>query len=298
MLMKIGGKDFITDGSHTYIMGIINVTPDSFSDGGRNFDPETALRNAVKMAEDGADILDLGAESTRPGHRVITEEEELERLLPVLRLIRRELDIPVSIDSRNPGVMDIALSEGGDLANDIWGFRRHVLHPEESGPSMAEVVARHGKPAVLMHNDLLPRAESERVEAEYSISQVSEEGRRNVLVRVREGLDHSLRIAKEAGIASDRLILDPGIGFAKSTEESLRLLRSIKDIIRDGEAWMMAASRKSVIGDVLGLPADQREEGTLVTTLLAAEAGCSFVRVHDVVVNRRVLSFYNAVRNG
>ncbi len=294
--MKIGVKDFITDGSRTYIMGILNVTPDSFSDGGRSFDPETALRNALKMVEDGADIIDIGAESTRPGHQIITDEEELERLLPVLRLLRRETDVPLSIDSRNPKVMDAALAEGGDLANDIWGFRRQALHPEEEGTSMVEVVARHGKPAVLMHNDLLPRDESNRTEEEYCISRFSKEGKENALLRVREGLDHSLEIAEAAGINPDSLILDPGIGFAKSTRESLLLIRNLKDIMKEGEIWMMAASRKSVIGDVLELPPDQREEGTLVTTLLAAEAGCSFVRVHDVEKNKRALSFYDAVR--
>jgi len=294
--MLIGGKDFIIDGFHTYIMGILNVTPDSFSDGGQFAEPEAALRHALSLIEEGADIIDIGAESTRPGHRQLTEEEELDRLLPVLRLIRSRTDIPVSIDSRNPAVMDAALSEGGDLANDILGFRGKELYPGGTGPSMAEVVAKHGKPAVIMHNDLLGRAEDERTLEAYEGSAVYGAAAGNVLIRVREGLDRSLQLANAAGLGPDKLILDPGIGFAKSTRESLQILRGLSEIKRDGEAWMLAASRKSVIGDVLELPPDQREEGTMVTSMLAVEAGYSFVRVHDVKKNRRVIAFLQAVR--
>ena len=294
--MKIGGKDFIIDAFHTYIMGILNVTPDSFSDGGRFNDPEAALRHALSLIEEGADIIDIGAESTRPGHRHLTEEEELDRLLPALRLIKRETDIPVSIDSRNPVVMDAALSEGGDLANDILGFRGNELYPGGGGLSMAEVVAKHGKPAVIMHNDLLGREEDKRTAEAYAGSSVSEAAAGNVLIRVREGLDRSLKLALDAGIDPDKLILDPGIGFAKSTRESLQLLKGLREIKREGEAWLLAASRKSVIGDVLELPTDQREEGTMVTTMLAVEAGYSFVRVHDVEKNRRVIAFLQDIR--
>ena len=295
--MLIGGKNFITDGSYTYIMGILNVTPDSFSDGGKYHDPDAALLHALQLIREGADILDIGAESTRPGHDIITGEEELERLLPVLKRIRNETDIPISIDSRNPGVMDEALKEGGDMANDIWGFRSLLLHPEAKGPSMAEIVAKHGKPAIIMHNDLLGRDEVGRNEDMIKASSVSQEAAEDVVLRVREGLDISVDIAKEAGIPTDMLIMDPGIGFAKSTRENLIILNNLDKLRKDGEAWMLAASRKSVIGDVLKLPPDQREEGTLVTTQLAAEAGYSFVRVHNVAASRRALDFLRAVRN-
>ena len=293
--MRIGGKDFRTDGTETYLMGILNITEDSFSDGGLYRDPENALRHALQMIEEGADILDLGAESTRPGFREVPEEEEIARLLPVIELLKRETDVPLSIDTRKPRVMDAALSAGGDLANDIWGLRYAELHPG-AGPSMAEVIAKNRKPAVIMHQDLFGRDEKERTKEEAELSAISAEAEKDVLLRVREGLDRSLAIAEETGIPADQLILDPGIGFSKSTRESLQLLGRLPDMKRPGETWLLAASRKSVIGDVLSLPAGEREEGTLVTSLLAAEAGFSFVRVHSILPNKRALSFLKAVR--
>ena len=292
--MRIGKKEFRTDGTETYLMGILNITEDSFSDGGRYREPEMAVRHALQMIEEGADLLDLGAESTRPGFKEIPADEELERLLPVIERLKRETDIPLSIDTRKARVMDAALAAGGDLANDIWGLRFAEFH-KETGPAMAEVIARHRKPAVIMHQDLFGRNEAERTEKE--AVGLSPDARNNVILRVREGLDRSLAIAEQAGIPKDQLILDPGIGFSKSTRESLQLLGHLQQMKRTGEVWLMAASRKSVIGDVLNLPPEEREEGTLVTSLLAAEAGFSFVRVHNIRPNKRALSFLQAVKN-
>ncbi len=297
--MKIGKREFIFGRGRIYLMGILNITRDSFSDGGRYFSPEDALRHALEMAGQGADVIDIGAESTRPGYQPVSPEEETDRLCRTIELLRRELDIPLSIDTCKARVMDAALSAGGDMGNDIWGLRYEELHPEEAaadGETMACVLARHGKPAVVMHNDLCGRAEEERTEEIYRKSGVSGEGRRDCLVRLREGLDRSLAIADAAGIDRDKLILDPGIGFAKSSRESLRILGNLACLKKEGETWLLAASRKSVLGDVTGLPVDRREEATIATSILAADAGYSFVRVHGVEANFRALRMFLAAR--
>ncbi len=295
--MLIGGKDFRTDGSHIYIMGILNLTPDSFSDGGRYTKPDEVLLRVETMIREGAEIIDLGAESTRPGAAEVTAEEEMERLLPVLEMLKQRFDTPVSIDTYKAEVMDAAFSCGADLANDIWGFRYEELHPElcAGKKTMAEVVAAQGKPAVLMHNDLMPRNGGERTEEQWERSGVTASGRKQILCRVRDGWERSLQIAETYGVKKDQIILDPGVGFAKTQEENLACIRGLSFLKREGCSMLLGASRKSVLGSLLELPTEDRDEATAGTSLLAFNAGYSFVRVHDVKMNRRLLDFWEKI---
>ncbi|MEZ3468468.1 MAG: dihydropteroate synthase [Schaedlerella sp.] len=265
--MQIGGKSFDI-GHRTYIMGILNVTPDSFSDGGRFQDMDAALRHAQEMIRDGADILDVGGESTRPGHVQVSEEEEIRRVVPVIRSLKEQFDIPVSIDTYKSKVARAALDAGADLVNDIWGLK----YDRE----LAGVIAEYGVPCCLMHN---------REKAEY----------KDFIPEVLDDLRESLRLAEAAGISREQIILDPGIGFGKTCEMNLEMLKHLEDLNSLGYPILLGTSRKSVIGLTLDLPADQREEGTLVTTVLGIKSGCSFVRVHDVKANARAVKMTEAI---
>ena len=297
--MRIGNKEFLPGTGHVYVMGILNLTPDSFSDGGRYTDRDAALRHAEEMIRDGAEIIDLGAESTRPGAAEVTAEEEKERLLPLIELLRREFDVPISVDTYKAQVMDAAFAAGADLANDIWGFRYEELHPElcvDRKETMAEVVARYGRPVVLMHNDLVARSAADRTEEQWRLSGVSPEGREDVLVRVKEGWERTLAIAERAGVGREKIILDPGVGFAKTQEENLRCISFPERLLREDCSLLLGTSRKSVLGNLLELPTEDRDEATAATTILGAEAGYSFVRVHNVKMNRRMLDLWEKVR--
>ena len=258
--MIIGGKKFE---NHTYIMGILNVTPDSFSDGGRYSTTDKALKHTEQMISDGADIIDVGGESTRPGYTRITSDEETERVCPVIEKIKANFDIPVSVDTYHHTVADSALHSGADLINDIWGFRY------DDG-EMASVAAGHNVPVCLMHN---------RKGMEYD----------DFFNDVLSDLSESIRIARDAGITDDKIILDPGIGFAKTLEQNLELTNSLEILKPLGYPVLLGTSRKSMIGLSLDLPVDQRLEGTLVTTVLAVQKDCLFVRVHDVKENKRAV---------
>ena len=265
--MKIGGRDFDTR-YHTYIMGILNVTPDSFSDGGRWNDRDRALRRAEEMAEEGADLIDVGGESTRPGYVPVSEQEEIERTAPVIEALKAGIDLPVSLDTCKAAVARAGISAGADLINDIWGLRQDE--------KMAGVIAESGLPCCLMHN---------RKEAVY----------RDLMREVAEDLTKTLQAAKAAGILEDRIILDPGVGFGKTYEHNLEILRRLEELGRLGYPLLLGCSRKSVIGNTLGLPAAQRVEGTLVTTVLAVFKNCAFVRVHDVKENVRAIRMAEAI---
>lgn len=265
--MIIGKKEFDTD-RHTYIMGILNVTPDSFSDGGRFLHPDAALRHAEEMIKDGADILDIGGESTRPGHTQITDEEEISRTAPVIEKLKQEFDIPVSIDTYKSAVAEAALQAGADLVNDIWGLKYDAR--------MAALIARYGAACCLMHN---------REEPVYQ----------DFLTDFMEDMKECIRLATEAAIAKDRIILDPGVGFGKTYEMNLKIIREVGQMPELGYPILLGTSRKSVIGLTLNLPADQREEGTLATTVYGMLHGCSFVRVHDVAANRRAIQMTEAI---
>ena len=268
--MKIGNKDFLTKG-HTYVMGILNVTPDSFSDGGKWNDRDKALRHVEDMLREGADIIDLGGESTRPGYTLLSEQEELARVIPVLEAIKERFDVPVSLDTYKAEVAREGIRAGADLINDIWGLKYD--------DKMAGVIAESGLPCCLMHN---------RKNMDY----------RDFMQDVAADLAETLHLAEQAGIAEDRIILDPGVGFAKSYEQNLEVINCMEELRVLGCPLLLGCSRKSVIGLTLELPADQRVEGTLVTTVLAVMKGCMFVRVHDIKENVRAVRMTEAILGG
>ena len=265
--MKIGKKIFDTE-HRVYIMGILNVTPDSFSDGGRYLSMDSALFHAQEMVDDGADILDVGGESTRPGHVMISEEEEICRTAEVIENLKKNFDVPVSIDTYKSRVAEVALAAGADLVNDIWGLKYDK--------DMAKVIAESGAACCLMHN---------RKEAVYS----------ELVADVCADLAESVRLAEISGIGKERIMLDPGIGFGKTYEMNLEMLRRLGELKSMGYPILLGASRKSVIGLTLDLVPEERLEGTLATTVVAVMNGCSFVRVHDVKENLRAVRMTEAI---
>lgn len=283
--MTIGGRVF-SFGKKTYLMGILNVTPDSFSDGGNFCRMDTALKHAEEMVRAGADLLDIGGESTHPGYEMISIQEEMERILPVIRAIKQNFDIPVSVDTYKSEVALEAAEAGADLLNDIWGFRLETCgkaNGEYTIPSlvdgvspMALVVAKTGLPVCLMHN---------RSEAAYT----------DFAGDIMRDLQASLDMAEKAGVAREKLILDPGIGFGKSYEQNLWCIHHLEEFNRFGLPVLLGASRKSVIGLTLNLPVTEREEGTIATTVMAVVKGCAFVRVHNVEANRRAIEMTETI---
>ena len=266
--MKIGNREFDVK-NKTYIMGILNVTPDSFSDGGKWNDMDHALKHTEAMIAEGADILDIGGESTRPwGYTKISDEEETGRVVPVIEAVKKEFGIPISVDTYKSGVAEAAAQAGADLINDIWGLKYD--------PHMSEVIAKSGLACCLMHN---------RDNTEY----------RNFMEDMKQDLRETIALAKAAGIADDKIILDPGVGFAKSYENNLEVIRRLKEFNELKYPVLLGTSRKSVIGLTLDLPAAERVEGTIVTTVMAVEAGCMFVRVHDVKENHRAIQMAEAI---
>lgn len=259
--MRIGTQEFNTK-ENTYIMGILNVTPDSFSDGGRYQGIDAALKRAEEMQREGAAIIDVGGESTRPGYTPVSEEEEIERILPVIEGIKARLDIPVSVDTYKSYVAELALQAGADLINDIWGLKADA--------DMAKVIASYQAACCLMHN---------RQKAEYQ----------DFMKDMLSDLQETVRLAKAAGISDDNIILDPGVGFAKSYEQNLTAIREVGRLREFGYPVLLGTSRKSVIGLTLNLPSEERLEGTLVTTVTAVQNGCGFVRVHDIKENYRAI---------
>lgn len=291
--MRIGNRQFDIE-NECYIMGILNVTPDSFSDGGKWNNIDAALRHTEEMIAEGCDIVDIGGESTRPGHEQITAEEETERVVPVIKEIKKRFDVPVSLDTYKSSVAYAGVEAGADMINDIWGCR----YASGSGKSMAHVMASADIPVVLMHN---------RNSTEYD----------DYLRQFEAELGECVSIALEAGVKRDKIILDPGIGFGKTCGQNLQLMNNLEIMNRTGahitsktadgltdgtgEAvkksfpWLLGTSRKSMIGLTLDLPADQRLEGTLVTTVFGVAAGCSFIRVHDVKENLRAVKMTRAI---
>lgn len=267
--MKIGNREFQTGGK-TYCMGILNVTPDSFSDGGKFVECDAVLYRVEQMIAEGMDILDIGGESTRPGHEQIAVEEEIERISPVIELIKSRFNIPISLDTYKPEVAEAGIKAGADMINDIWGLKYD--------DRMAGVIARSGLPCCLMHN---------RKEATYE----------NFTQDVAADLAETIRLAGQAGIPDDKIILDPGVGFAKTYEQNLEIMNCMDELHIFGYPLLLGASRKSVIGLTLDLPVEERLEGTLATSVLAVMKGCSFVRVHDVKENVRAIRMAEAIMN-
>lgn len=281
--MKIGSREFAFDGSHVHVMGILNVTPDSFSDGGKFHQADAALAHVEEMVSQGADIIDIGGESTRPGYQKISVEEEIDRVVQIIRLVKERFDIPISIDTYKAPVMDAALQAGADLANDIWGLRYDELFAGEGEKSVweigtvAEVVARHQKPVCIMHN---------RKEPVYD----------DFFADMEKDFVHSLQIAERAGISRQRIILDPGVGFGKIYAHNMEVLAHLGKWNTLGLPLLLAASRKSVIGITLDLPVDEREEGTIVTSVLAVQNHWDMVRVHDVGKNVRAIRMMEQIQ--
>lgn len=265
--MFIGNREF---GKHTYVMGILNVTPDSFSDGGRFNDIDRALKHTEELVNDGADIIDVGGESTRPNYTQISDSEEIERVVPVIEKIKQNFDIPVSIDTYKSAVASAAVSSGADMINDIWGLKYDG--------NMAKVISESGAACCLMHN---------RKNAQYN----------SFIDDVLNDLRESVEIAKRAGIQKDKIVLDPGIGFAKSYKENLIMTNNLERMNEIGYPVLLGTSRKSMIGLTLDLPSDQRLEGTIATTVMAVIKGCMFVRVHDVLENKRAIMMTEAIIN-
>ncbi|MDE5863177.1 MAG: dihydropteroate synthase [Lachnospiraceae bacterium] len=265
--MIIGGKEF-DFGDHFYIMGILNVTPDSFSDGGRYTDMDKALFQVERLVEDGADILDIGGESTRPEYIEITAEEEIKRVCPIISRIKESFDIPVSLDTYKSDVAMAGIEAGADMINDIWGLKWDG--------TMAEVIAKANIPCCLMHN---------RRHGAYH----------DVVEDVLEDLGQCIDMALQAGIAAGNILLDPGIGFAKDVNLNLLLMKHLSRICELGYPVLLGTSRKSMIGLTLDLPVEEREEGTLATSVMGLMAGCSVFRVHDVRTNFRGLKMAEAI---
>lgn len=255
-------------GERTLVMGILNVTPDSFSDGGRYYDPGQALERAWQMVKEGSDIIDLGGESTRPGHTQVEKDEELKRVMPVLKRLVAEIPVPVSIDTTKLEVAKQALEAGAHILNDQWALR--------SDPAMAGLAAEYDAAVVLMHNQ-------------------KGNSYRDLIGDIVKYLRESVNTAAEAGIPREKVIVDPGFGFGKTPEQNLELLRRLGELRCLGVPILIGTSRKSMIGKVLDLPVEQRVEGTAATVAVGIMNGADIVRVHDVMEMTRVARMTDAI---
>lgn len=268
--MIIGGREFEL-GKHTYIMGILNVTPDSFSDGGKHNSIDAALFHAEKMLKEGADIIDVGGESTRPGYTVIPDEEEIERVLPVVEKIKKELGAIVSVDTYKVKVFEALLEAKIDMLNDIWGLTTE---------GMAKLCASSDLPVCIMHNSKEMMVLDDRLHA-------------NMHADMQRLIDNAI----SSGVKKDNIILDPGIGFSKDAKTNLAIVAKDNFCMPKGYPVLLGTSRKSLIGAVLDLPATERMEGTLATTQRAVDERALFVRVHDIKENARFIKMAEAIRD-
>ena len=268
--MLIRDKDFSLD-KRTYIMGILNLTPDSFSDGGKFNNEEAALEQAERLLKEGVDIIDVGGESTRPNHTPVGEGEEIERVVPIIRAIRGKFDVPISIDTYKAKVAEEALKAGADIINDVWGFKKEM--------NIARIAADFGVPCILMHN---------RIEASYQ----------DFIEDMKADLMESIDIAIRAGVKKEKIILDPGVGFAKTYEQNLMVMKELEKFCEMGFPVLLGTSKKSMIGLTLDLPVEERVEGTIATTVMGIMKGCKFVRVHDVQANKRAAMMTDAMIRG
>lgn len=239
----------------TYIMGILNATPDSFSDGGKYNNMEHAIEHAKEMVENGADIIDIGGESTRPGYTVISEDEEIERVVPVIEAISKHVSVPISIDTYKAKVAQRAIEAGAHIINDIWGAK--------ADDKMAAVAAEYNVPIILMHN---------RHNRNYSI----------FIRDVLNDLYESINMVKQAGVRDEQIILDPGIGFAKDLNENILMMQNLDTLTALGYPVLLGTSKKSMIGQALNLPVEERMEGTGATVCYGIQKGCQIIRIHDV----------------
>ena len=267
-VIEAKGRTLILDG-RSKIMGIINLTPDSFSDGGEYNSIESALNQGIQMEKDGAHILDIGAESARPGHEPVSTEEEIKRLKDPLELILANTTIPVSIDTWKHEVADFALEKGASIINDIYGLKRD--------PLLAPVIAKHNAGIVIMHNN------------------ENKEYPEGLLYEIKKSLIESIEIALSAGISKDKIILDPGIGFAKDPEQNIKVMNNLFQLKELGYPLLLGVSRKSVIGSVVNVPPKDRLPGTIASTVLGILQGFDIFRVHDVKENLQAAVFTDKI---
>lgn len=267
MILKTGVKNYDLS-KRTHIMGILNVTPDSFSDGGNYTTVEKAIEQAKRMEEEGADMIDIGGESTRPNHDPVPLEEELERVLPIIRAVKENTNLPVSIDTYKAETAKQAVEAGADIINDIWGAKKE--------PDIAKVASDYDVPLILMHN---------RTSAQYT----------SLLDDMKKDLEESIDIALQAGVKKGNIILDPGVGFAKSAQENLIVMNHLEQFTNMGYPFLLATSRKRFIGGVLDLPPEERDNGTGATTCLGITKGAHIVRVHNVKVNKELAVMMDAM---
>ncbi len=266
------GPYLLEFGKRTYIMGILNVTPDSFSDGGDFTDLEEAIHHAKEMVSDGADIIDIGGESTRPGAAFVNSEVELERVLPVLKRLVKEIKVPISVDTYKASVARKVLEAGAHIINDIWGLQKD--------PEIANVIAEYEVPVIIMHN---------RIDTEY---------KNDIMEEIVTFFNQSISIALNAGIKANNIILDPGIGFGKTLEQNIIVMKRLGELNDLGYPILLGTSRKSLIGKTLNLPPKERVEGTLATTTMGIIQGIDIVRVHDIKENIRVAKFTDKIIRG
>ena len=279
--IKIGEKIFDLT-KRTYIMGILNVTPDSFSDGGKYFDRDAACARASAIEAEGADLIDIGAESTRPGSNPITPKEELKRILPVLKVIRKRIKIPISIDTYKSEVAKVVLQEGADMINDISGLN--------FDKDMPKVIAKFKVPCIIMHIKGTPK--NMQVRPHYQ----------DTMAEIYRYLEESLNKATAAGISPDKIIVDPGIGFGKRLEDNYTILRRLSELKGLARPILVGPSRKSFIGLTLsalgGLPVGERLEGTIAACVIAMMNGANFLRVHDITAVKRATLMTDAIKRG
>ena len=256
-------------GKRTYIMGILNVTPDSFSDGGKFNEVNKALNHAKEMIKDGVDIIDIGGESTRPGHKYVEADEEIQRVIPVIKELKKEINVPISIDTYKAKVAEEALKLGVEMINDVWGLKKDK--------EMANVVAKYNACVCIMHN------------------QDGTEYDKDIMVSMKESLQESIDLALNAGVSKDKIVIDPGIGFGKTFEQNLEVLKRMNELKELGYPVLLGTSRKSVIGNVLNVEPKERLEGTIATTVLGIRDGVDIVRVHDVKENLKAAKMADAI---
>ena len=256
-------------GKRTYIMGILNVTPDSFSDGGKFNEVNKALNHAKEMIKDGVDIIDIGGESTRPGHKYVEADEEIQRVIPVIKELRKEINVPISIDTYKAKVAEEALKLGVEMINDVWGLKKDK--------EMANVVAKYNACVCIMHN------------------QDGTEYDKDIMESMKESLQESIDLALNAGVSKDKIVIDPGIGFGKTFEQNLEVLKRMNELKELGYPILLGTSRKSVIGNVLNVEPKERLEGTIATTVLGIRDGVDIVRVHDVKENLKAAKMADAI---
>lgn len=267
--IKCGRKYSLDLGTRTFIMGILNITPDSFSDGGDFFALEKALNRAKAMVLEGADIIDVGGESTRPGYVMISDEEELARIVPVIKMLAKEINVPISIDTYKSQVAEEAIKAGAHIVNDIWGLKKD--------PKMAEIVAKYQVPVIIMHNQ------------EDTIYQG------DIMEEIKRSLQASIDLALKAGLHKENIILDPGICFGKDLEQNMTVMARLAELNELGYPLLLGTSRKSMLGKILDLPPKERLEGTIATTVMGIMQGIDIIRVHDVKENRRAAMVSDAI---